>query len=146
MKNTKKGFTLVELLVVIAILAILASVAVVGYTAFLDKANDSATKSEAHQIKTAVEASLMVNDHVVVVTIADDDDDATAGDQTAYIVVAKNGTASKVTNLQTLTGDVEDISANFADFADELDVDGTTLTYTNNGYVVDVLAGTSEKE
>lgn len=41
MKRTKKGFTLVELLVVIAILAILASVSVVGYTAFIDKAEES---------------------------------------------------------------------------------------------------------
>ena len=47
MKNAKKkGFTLVELLVVIAILAILASVSVVGYTAFIDKANESNARTE----------------------------------------------------------------------------------------------------
>ena len=59
MKNTKKGFTLVELLVVIAILAILASVAVVGYTAFLTKANQSKAQSELHQIVTYIDAELM---------------------------------------------------------------------------------------
>ncbi len=52
MKNTKKkGFTLVELLVVIAILAILATVSVVGYTAFIDKANDSVAMQELTQIR-----------------------------------------------------------------------------------------------
>ena len=61
-KNTKKGFTLVELLVVIAILAILSSVAVVGYTAFINNAKDSAAKTEAKQIETAIEATLMAGD------------------------------------------------------------------------------------
>ncbi len=59
MRNSKKGFTLVELLVVIAILAILASVAVVGYTAFIDKAKDSNAKTELHQIVEFVNAELM---------------------------------------------------------------------------------------
>ena len=59
MKNTKKGFTLVELLVVIAILAILASVAVVGYTSFIKKANDSKAETELHQIVTTLNAEFM---------------------------------------------------------------------------------------
>ena len=54
MKRTKKGFTLVELLVVIAILAILASVSVVGYTAFIAKANDSVALQELTQIRNAL--------------------------------------------------------------------------------------------
>ena len=54
MRNTKKGFTLVELLVVIAILAILATVSVVGYTSFIDRANDSVAQQELTQIRDYV--------------------------------------------------------------------------------------------
>lgn len=60
MKNSKKkGFTLVELLVVIAIIAILATVSIVGYTAFIDKANDSNATTELSQIKDAVNAAVL---------------------------------------------------------------------------------------
>ena len=59
MKRTKKGFTLVELLVVIAILAILASVSVVGYTAFIAKADESVAKQELHQVVTLINAELL---------------------------------------------------------------------------------------
>ncbi len=43
MNTVKKtdGFTLLELIIVIAILAILSCVAVVGYSAYIDRANDS---------------------------------------------------------------------------------------------------------
>ena len=50
--NSKKGFTLVELLVVIAILAILATVSVVGYSAFIDRAEQSKADTAAAQIRT----------------------------------------------------------------------------------------------
>lgn len=53
--NTRKGFTLVELLVVIAILAILATVSVVGYTAFINSADDGAALSELSSVKTFME-------------------------------------------------------------------------------------------
>ena len=56
MKNRKKGFTLVELLVVIAILAILATVTIVGYSAFVNKANESKANSELNQIVSYVNA------------------------------------------------------------------------------------------
>ena len=62
MKNTKKkGFTLVELLVVIAILAILATVSVVGYTSFIDRANDSNAETELKQVSTLINSALMVD-------------------------------------------------------------------------------------
>lgn len=66
MKNTKKGFTLVELLVVIAILAILASVSVVGYTAFIKKAEASKMDTEIKQIQMSIEAEMMVSDNIKV--------------------------------------------------------------------------------
>ena len=62
MKRTKKGFTLVELLVVIAILAILASVSVVGYTAFISKANNSVALQELTHIRNALIAEDITND------------------------------------------------------------------------------------
>ena len=46
-----KGFTLVELLVVIAILAILATVSVVGYTTYIQNANQSKAVQELTQIR-----------------------------------------------------------------------------------------------
>ena len=64
-KNTKKGFTLVELLVVIAILAILSSVAVVGYTAFVKKADDQAAATEVESIATIIEPATYTQDVVI---------------------------------------------------------------------------------
>ena len=65
----KKGFTLVELLVVIAIIAILATVSVVGYTAFLDKANQSNAMTEAAQVEEAIKTNLMADDDYVIGTV-----------------------------------------------------------------------------
>ena len=57
MKNMKKkGFTLVELLVVIAIVAILAAVSVVGYTVFINRANESADIQAVTQMNTILSA------------------------------------------------------------------------------------------
>ena len=132
-KNNKKGFTLVELLVVIAILAILASVAVVGYTAFVDKANKSAAESEAHPIDTSIEAAFMTLEVGDIVKVTD---------EIGVVKTADGYTAFELAGTETLA---DDLSANFADLAANLDIDGTTLIYTNNGYVVDVDAGTSTK-
>ncbi len=60
-KKTKKGFTLVELLVVIAILAILATVSVVGYTSFIDKANQSVDQQTVTQMNKVLLAEGVVN-------------------------------------------------------------------------------------
>lgn len=60
-KNAKKGFTLVELLVVIAILAILATVSIVGYTAFIEKANRSADETAVTQMNTVLQAEEISN-------------------------------------------------------------------------------------
>ena len=58
-KNThkkSKGFTLVELVVVIAIVAILGAVSVVGYFAFIEKANKSADEQLCTQYNTLLKA------------------------------------------------------------------------------------------
>ena len=125
-KNNKKGFTLVELLVVIAILAILASVAVVGYTAFVDKANKSAAESEAHQIDTSIEAALMTLEVGDIVKVADD---------IGVVKAATGYTAVELAGTETLA---DDISADLEGLAANLDIDGTTLVYTNNGFTVDL--------
>jgi len=73
MKNTKKGFTLVELLIVIAIIAILATVSIIGYTSFIDKANQSADQQGVTQMNTVLNAA-QVSEKLVV----DGNDAATA--------------------------------------------------------------------
>ena len=55
------GFTLVELIVVIAILAILSAVSVAGYSAYIQKANDSVVKSQLTELGTAIAAADAVN-------------------------------------------------------------------------------------
>lgn len=55
-KTLKKGFTLVELIVVIAIIAILATVSVVGYSAFIENANQSKVNQELAQAENVLRA------------------------------------------------------------------------------------------
>lgn len=52
--SDKAGFTLVELIVVIAILAILGGTATVGYSAYVDKANESADRQMISDIEQAL--------------------------------------------------------------------------------------------
>ena len=85
MKNTKKGFTLVELLVVIAILAILSSVAVVGYTAFIEKADQSKADAELRQIITILNAEYA------------EEGEATVADAQAYVDALGLGNGVTVT-------------------------------------------------
>lgn len=89
MKNTKKGFTLVELLVVIAILAILATVSVVGYTSFVQKADESAADQEIHQIETIIDNALILNDVTYFAKTADS--------TTKYIKITKSNNSGTVT-------------------------------------------------
>lgn len=66
-----KGFTLVELLVVIAILAILATVSVVGYTSFIERAEDSNAETELHQIETTIQSYTIAQQEYVIATDGD---------------------------------------------------------------------------
>ena len=136
MKRTKKGFTLVELLVVIAILAILASVSVVGYTAFIAKADQSVADQELHQIATLINAEL-IDDGAWTVTIpAPTDADANAT-RKCTIKVENNA----------LTGDLADVQAMFVAVGETVNgtltlaADGTlTLEHTNGATAEATLA------
>lgn len=112
MKHTQKGFTLVELLVVIAILAILATVSVVGYTAYIEKANNSAAMQEAQPFETMIKSEIAVNGYCKV---------ATEGSTTYYAYNTTNGVVlstaaptkgagSEYTSTSTFSGDVENIT------------------------------------
>ena len=105
--NTRKGFTLVELLVVIAILAILATVSVVGYTSFINRAEDSNAQTEAHQVQTTIQSytisgqSYVLGTTVVTKTIQGDNPDTADVTEESYtknvtenVVVDKDGKLS----------------------------------------------------
>lgn len=125
--NTRKGFTLVELLVVIAILAILATVSVVGYTSFIDRAHQSNAQTEADQIKSIVSNALMIDDYVIL------------NDGTTTIYVTKNGATATQPTSATETLTYVDATADVKELGGKISLDGTTLKYTNHGYVVDVM-------
>lgn len=132
MKNTKKkGFTLVELLVVIAILAILATISVVGYTAFVDSANESKAVTELTQVKTLVRSQLMVND--VTVT----KDKLTSATMDVVISMDANGLVFKYTDGNTAsdahkTEALKKLIEADVDFEDKLAVNSDgDVTYTN---------------
>ncbi len=63
--HNHEGFTLVELIIVIAILAILSAVAVAGYSAYVQKANQSADDALIYEINQAFRAACIENFHDV---------------------------------------------------------------------------------
>lgn len=98
--NTRKGFTLVELLVVIAILAILATVSVVGYTSFINSADQAAMDQETHQIENIIDSALIINAKVYV----------KLGDA-KFVVLTKNTTGAVVASeVATAPNDAKDLS------------------------------------
>ncbi|GFO57956.1 pilus assembly protein [Geomonas silvestris] len=56
--RSKKGFTLIELLIVVAIIGILAAIAIPQFSAYRQKAYNSAANSDLKNIKTGMEAYL----------------------------------------------------------------------------------------
>ncbi|MBR3845844.1 MAG: type II secretion system protein [Clostridia bacterium] len=120
-----KGFTLVELLVVIAILAILATVSVVGYTSFIDRAEQSNADTEAHQIETTIESYLIAGqpyelgkvDNVTVYLVVKND--------AIGLYTDKEGTTAFAGTLGEVTGNDD-----FAGLGTVTVVSATSLTYT----------------
>lgn len=55
-KSGEKGFTLIELMIVIAIIGILAAIAIPQFSAYRQKAYNSAANSDLKNTKTGMEA------------------------------------------------------------------------------------------
>ena len=121
MKSTRKAFTLVELLVVIAILAILASVAVVGYTSFIDKANDSNAETELHQIKAYITAELMSDDKMEFTV-----------EGVKYVITRTSGRLTATAGVDSIPVDVAIEACPDLEGLGTFEIEGEDLVYTSS--------------
>lgn len=59
--RNRKGFTLIELLIVVAIIGILAAIAIPQFSAYREKAYNSAANSDLKNVKTGMESFMADN-------------------------------------------------------------------------------------
>ena len=59
--KSNQGFTLIELLIVVAIIGILAAIAIPQFSAYRQKAYNSASNSDVKNLKTGFEAYMAEN-------------------------------------------------------------------------------------
>ena len=128
--NTRKGFTLVELLVVIAILAILATVSVVGYTAFIQGAEEQAAITEADQIKGTIDAGLTLDKYI--------DINGTVYTRSSGKLVVYTGDDDNADNTFKAT-DIDETTAAKIQVVKVGDAD--TVVYHSGDYYVDLNTG-----
>lgn len=69
-KGNQKGFTLIELLIVVAIIGILAAIAIPQFSAYRQRAYNSAGQSDLRNFKTAMEADFADNQQYQVIADA----------------------------------------------------------------------------
>lgn len=139
MKNAKKkGFTLVELLVVIAILAILASVSVVGYTAFIDKANESNARTELTQIRDFINAKFLPS-NAFEVEVGADTYTITKNDG-ALVITDEQG---ELANLAPAPGNGDNVFDDIIHAIEDFNVISSDVlfTLTENGKIVTYTLG-----
>jgi len=60
--QNKQGFTLIELLIVVAIIGILAAIAIPQFSAYRQKAYNSAAQTDLRNLKTQMESHHYDND------------------------------------------------------------------------------------
>ena len=130
--NTRKGFTLVELLVVIAILAILATVSVVGYTAFIQSAEEEAANTELNAAHDAIITALTLN-KTVELELADG----------TVAIFTRSGNSFTVTTSDAMSDTIEDLKGVEEELVAKLSVEGNVLVYaydsTSTQYNVETL-------